>query len=109
MVLLIATLAAGLKAQQGRFAAVQRPEQSLGCHGQSQGSPTPHQAPIHDCCLTGHDAAIPQISSVERPPANCHQLAASAIPSSSVIAFLGPLKLSPIPSAESPGTTPLRI
>jgi hypothetical protein len=107
--LLIATLASGLWAQQDPSTPVQLPKQSSGCHGQSQGSPTPRPAPVHDCCLTGHDAAIPQVSSVERPPAECHQLAASAVPSSSILALMGLLKQSPIPSAESPGITPLRV
>src|ERR1700690_1701380 len=105
-VLLIATLVSGLWAQQNLSTVVQLPEQSSDCHGHNHGSPNPRPAPIHDCCLTGHDAAIPQVSSAERPPAECHQPAGSASPSSPVIAALGLVKHSQISSADSPGITP---
>src|SRR5580704_10598664 len=108
-VLLIATLASSLWAQQNLSPVVQFPEQSSGCHGHHHGSSSPYHAPVHDCCLTGHDAAMPQVSSVERPPAESHQPASSASTSLPIIAAMRLMTHSRIPSAESPGITPLRI
>jgi hypothetical protein len=114
-VLLIATLAAIVTANfwagQHLSASVQLPEPSSGCHGHGNGhgGTNPRQGPVHDCCLTGHDAAIPQLSSADRPPANCHRPGGLASAPSPTIAITGLVKHSPIASSESPGTTPLRI
>ena len=108
-VLLLATLASGLWAQQNLSPVTQLPKQSSGCHGENHGSPNPRHAPIHDCCLRGHDAAIPQGPSAERPPAECHQPASSANSFSPIMAIIGFVKHSPIPFPESPGLNPLRI
>src|ERR1700733_4818255 len=96
-------------------ASVQIKEPSSGCHSQSQsqnpsrGSTNPQPGPIHDCCLTGHDAAIPQFSFAERPRADCHQRICAASDALPTVAMLGVMKNLPLTTSESPGTVPLRV
>ena len=93
-------------------------ERPAGCHahgGQSLPlSPLPHSplpAPVsYQCCLTGHDAAVVPASTSPQPPAQCQYAAVTLQIESAVTAyFLGGLEVSMVPSAEPPGTTPLRI
>jgi hypothetical protein len=91
-------------------------ERPAGCHahgGQSLPlSQLPHSplpAPAsYQCCLTGHDAAVVPASASPQPPA-----ASAPVPPQieSLLTgyFLGGLEVSMVPSAEPPGTTPLRI
>src|SRR5271166_5963393 len=99
-VLLIVTLAVNCWAGQHLSASVQLPEPSSGCHGHGHGGANPRQGPVHDCCLTGHNAAIPQLSSADRPPRACHQPGSLASALSPTIAILGLVKDSPSTSSE---------
>jgi hypothetical protein len=91
-------------------------ERPAGCHthgGQSLPlSQLPHSplpAPAsYQCCLTGHDAAVVPASTSPQPPAPSAP-APPQIESLLTGYFLGGLEVSMVPSAEPPGTTPLRI
>jgi hypothetical protein len=120
--LLMATLAtrslalAAAVADHAPSAAVD--ERPAGCHahgGQSlplsslPRSPLP--APVsYKCCLTGHDAAVAPASTSPQPPAQCQYAQVTLqIESAVTTYFFGGLEVSMVPSAEPPGTTPLRI
>jgi hypothetical protein len=89
-------------------------ERPAGCHahgGQSlplsQMPHSPLPAPAsYQCCLTGHDAAVVPASTSPQPPS---APVPPQIESLLTGLFLGGLEVSMIPSAEPPGTTPLRI
>jgi len=91
-------------------------ERPAACHahgGQSlplsQMPHSPLPAPAsYQCCLTGHDAAVVPASTSPEPPAPSAP-APPQIESLLTGLFLGGLELSMAPSAEPPGTTPLRI
>jgi hypothetical protein len=91
-------------------------ERPAGCHahgGQSLPlSQLPHSplpAPAsYQCCLTGHDAAVVPASTSPQPPAPSAPVPPQ-IESLLTGYFLGGLEVSMVPSAEPPGTTPLRI
>ncbi len=104
--LLIAALTTGCWAAQQFVPFAQLSEHPMGCHDRDS---SPHRAPTHDCCLTGHDVAIPQVSTVERPPAECHQHLGLPSAPSPAVPILCVLNCSSIFSPESPGITPLRI
>lgn len=95
-------------------ASVQIKEPSSGCHSHSQsqsqnpsrGSTNPQPAPIHDCCLTGHDAAIPQFSSAQRPRAECHQRICAASDALPTVVMLGVMKISRLPPQNLPAQSP---
>ncbi|MGC2246629.1 MAG: hypothetical protein WA609_08495 [Terriglobales bacterium] len=111
-VLLLAALTASCWAAQQFIPFAQLSEHPMGCHEHGKSSPqqsSPHKMPLHDCCLTGHDAAIPQLSTVERPPAECCQHLGLPSASSPALPILSVLNCSSIFSPESPGTTPLRV
>lgn len=79
-----------------------------GCH--EDGKPAPNHAPGHDCCLTGHDVAMQQLSHVQRPDfyRNLHGNEAVVVPPVTVGDHAAKNVLMP-PYPESPGATPLRI
>jgi len=91
-------------------------ERPAGCHahgGQSlplsQMPHSPLPAPAsYQCCLTGHDAAVVPASTSPQPPAPSAPVPPQ-IESLLTGYFLGGLEVSMVPSAEPPGTTPLRI
>lgn len=89
-------------------------ERPAGCHAHKSlpDSPLPHSplpAPVsYKCCLTGHDAAVLPASISPQPPAQCTPVPPQ-IESLLTGYFLGGLEVSIIPSAQPPGTTPLRI
>jgi hypothetical protein len=89
-------------------------ERPAGCHAHKNppDSPLPHSplpAPAsYQCCLTGHDAAVVPASTSPQPPAPSAP-APPQIESLLTGYFLGGLEVSMVPSAEPPGTTPLRI
>ena|ERR1700687_3725667 len=91
-------------------------ERSAGCHahaGQSLPlSQLPHSplpAPAsYQCCLTGHDAAVVPASTSPQPPAPSAPVPPQ-IESLLTGYFLDGLEVAMVPSAEPPGTTPLRI
>ncbi len=65
-VLVVATLLTSSLALQSPVSA--RPDQRpSGCHGRSSNAP----ASGHDCCLTGHDIALPQSSQLFHAAAQC--------------------------------------
>src|SRR6202008_4744005 len=96
-VVLIAAMVSGFWAQPGFSASFQLLEPSSGCHGHNHSSRAPQKTPVHDCCLTGHDVALPQLSSATPPPAQCRQFAGSA---SALLATITTLDL-PMPLAIS--------
>jgi hypothetical protein len=64
-VVLLIAMAAMPAAQAMPFPAVQTPHPA-GCH--SHGPATPSPAPAsYQCCVTGHDAAIPSVARALRP------------------------------------------
>jgi hypothetical protein len=87
-----------------------------GCHAHGSKnlplSPLPHSplpAPVsYKCCLTGHDAAVVPASTSPQPPAQCTPVRPQ-VESPLTAYFLGGLEVSMVPSADPPGTTPLRI
>jgi len=91
-------------------------ERPAGCHahgGQSLPlSQLPHSplpAPAsYQCCLTGHDAAVVPASTSPQPPAPRAPVPPQ-IESLLTGYFLDGLEVAMVPSAEPPGTTPLRI
>jgi hypothetical protein len=89
----------------------QRP---AGCHAHGGKSlplsSLPH-SPLpasYKCCLTGHDAAVVQVSALQQPPAQCTPVPPQIEPLLTGY-FLGGLEVLMVPSADPPGTTPLRI
>jgi hypothetical protein len=93
-------------------------ERPAGCH--VHGGPSlpfsplprsPLPAPVsYQCCLTGHDAAVASASTSPQPPAQCQYAHVTLqIESAVTTYFFGGLEVSMVPSAETPGTTPLRI
>jgi hypothetical protein len=111
------SLAVGLAvADHAPSAAVD--DRLAGCHahgGQSLPSApqprSPLPAPVsYQCCLTGHDAAMVPVSTSPQPPAQCQYAQVTLQIQSPLTAYLlGGLEVSMVPSAEPPGTTPLRI
>jgi len=118
--LLMATLAtrplAGAVAVADHAPSAALDERLAGCHahgGQSLPlSPLPRSplpAPVsYQCCLTGHDAAVVPDSISPQPPAQCTPVPPQ-IESLLTGYFFGGLEVPMVPSAEPPGTTPLRI
>ncbi|MGD0212093.1 MAG: hypothetical protein ABSB87_02600 [Terriglobales bacterium] len=85
------------------------------CHMHLGGTPSdsnpphyPRSVPAsYQCCLAGHDAALMQRSGSPQPSAECVRITVQfepALPSSS-----SGLESSILPSADPPGTNPLRI
>jgi hypothetical protein len=105
-IVLIAVLTSACWASQQLPSPVQPPQRSGGCHGQTNS--TPRQTPTHDCCLTGHDVAIPQLAHAERPAVQyaCQVVFVNAL---SLAITLSDARTASIFSSESPGTTPLRV
>jgi hypothetical protein len=101
-------------ANHGPAPSVALGERPAGCHAHKNlpDSPLPHSplpAPAsYQCCLTGHDAAVVPASTSPQPPAPSAP-APPQIESLLTGYFLGGLEVSMVPSAEPPGTTPLRI
>jgi len=106
-VLVIATLTSPCLAAQPVSPPAQVAEHSGGCHEHGNSTPKPKQP--HDCCLTGHDAAIPQHSRAQRPPVQYAYLVAFVTAHSLAITSLGARDNSTFFSPESPGTNPLRV
>jgi len=106
-VLLIAVTVSGFWAQQHFSASLPVAGQSSGCHGHNHGSP--QKAPIHDCCLAGHDAALPQLSTAAPAPAESRVFTGSATTTLSIVAAVNFLNSPVVLSPESPGANLLRI
>ena len=106
-VLLMATLTANCWAVRGFIPLAQLAEHPVSCH--ERGNSSPRHAPVHNCCLMGHDAAVAQPTTAERPPAECHQRIAFASGHLPALATLGFAQPSPTSSPESPGIAPLRV
>jgi hypothetical protein len=69
---------------------------------------SPHSVPpSYQCCLTGHDAAVVQASDSPQPAASRACITVHIEPA--LMLSLSGLKGAILPSADSPGTTPLRI
>jgi hypothetical protein len=112
MVLLF-TLAAGFPATQGLTSAAMPPAHPAGCH--AHGPTTPFPAPTsYQCCMSGHDAAIPNASFSLRP-SSAHSTAAEFCPAPAGqrprLDFAPRLysALLVIPSDSPPVAAPLRI
>jgi hypothetical protein len=105
-VLLIAATAAGSWAlAQGRFPSVKSGGRPSGCHEHSRNTP---QTPTHDCCVTGHDVAILQVSQSLRPDAQFDQQALALFePSSTLISAV--LEYPAFHSATLSGAVSLRV
>ncbi len=105
---------AGAGTDHGSAPSVALGERPAGCHAHKSlpDSPLPDSplpAPVsYKCCLTGHDAAVLPVSILPQPPAQCTPVPPQ-IESLLTGYFLGGLEVSIIPSAQPPGTTPLRI
>jgi hypothetical protein len=93
-------------------------ERPAGCHahgGQNLPLSSPPRYPLpapvsYQCCLTGHDAAVVPASASPQPPAQYQYTRVTLQIQSALTAyFLGALEVSMVPSADPPGTTPLRI
>ncbi|MGA9354363.1 MAG: hypothetical protein WBV46_11780 [Terriglobales bacterium] len=106
-VLLIATLTSADWAAPQVSPPSQLADHSGGCHGHNNSTPNPK--PAHNCCLSGHDAAILQVAHAQRPTVQHVYSGAFLNTGSSATASLGPRNTSLTFSAESPGITPLRI
>jgi len=83
-----------------------------GCHRHASNSlpdsHPPHPVPAsYQCCLTGHDAAVVKTSCSPQPAAECAPLTAQIVPTLPVRGSGVEVRL--VPSADPPGTTPLRI
>ncbi|MFY9676247.1 MAG: hypothetical protein WB817_08490 [Terriglobales bacterium] len=100
-ILLIALLASACCMAQALHPLPQLPAPSGGCHHHNPSAP-----PSHACCLTGHDAAMPQLSRAERPPVQ--PISRIHLEPSRATAIDRAPACSPLP-AESPGATPLRV
>jgi hypothetical protein len=94
-------------------------ERAGGCHAHSRGTfphpttpPSPSQdSPVpgsHQCCLTGHDAAVVQAPPSAEPPDQSAAVTLKSEPPPRECAFPG-LEISAVPSAGPPLRTPLRI
>jgi hypothetical protein len=64
-VVLLIVMAAMSPAQAMPFPAVQTPHPA-GCHSHRPATPSP-APPTYQCCVTGHDAAIPSAARALRP------------------------------------------
>jgi hypothetical protein len=106
-ILLIVILASACWMAEPLPALAQLPAHSGGCHG--HGNSTPDPKPRHDCCLTGHNAAIPQLARAQRPPIQQHCPDALVNTLSTAMTSLSARNASSIFSSESPGATPLRV
>lgn len=75
-----------------------------GCHGHGDNAP----ASRHDCCLVGHDVAVPKVFAVSCPAIECEQsewVVRPAFPG----ALLG-IESVPAPDSTFPqSSTPLRL
>lgn len=90
-------------------------ERAAGCHAHSGTSssvrPTHSLPPTpvsHQCCLTGHDAAVVQVSHYTTP---CHQVTRVTLliaPALTECSFNGS-EVSMVLAPDPPGITPLRI
>ena len=105
------SLAGTVTADHAQSVAVD--ERPAGCHAhRGQSLPlSPLPAPVsYKCCLTGHDAAVVPATTSPQPPAQCQYAQVTLqIESAVTTYFFGGLEVSMVPSAEPPGTTPLRI
>jgi len=74
------------------------------CHEHGDGTPRPANAK-YQCCLTGHDVAIPQVSILIEPTM---QVSAVSLPAAPLPAteFFNVVR---VLSEDPPGATPLRI
>jgi len=104
--LLLATQLASVSAAQLPFSPTRLAEHRSGCH--EHGGKTPAQAPNHDCCLTGHDVAVLQVSHVPRPLIQ-GPLAALELQTLLDAAFSAATKPSSVSSPDPPDIVPLRI
>jgi len=80
------------------------PAPQSSCHEHGDGAPRPANAK-YQCCLTGHDVAIPQVSILIEPTI---QVSVVPVPAASLRAteFFNVVT---VLSEDPPGTTPLRI
>ena len=107
-VLLIAMLiAGGWAANAPSQSAIQSDQQQSGCHRRDGKSSAP--LPTHDCCLTGHDSAVPQIPYVPRPDVRCTQAELMLEVSRPTTIFDTIEPSSSIHFADPRGTAPLRL
>jgi hypothetical protein len=108
-VLLLVTMTAALPGAQALgFPAMEASHPAAGCH--SHGPATPSPAPTsYQCCVSGHDVAIPNVSFSSRPLASrlCglaadKQLCLGFAPDRHSVMFV-------LPADSPPGAAPLRI
>jgi len=92
-------------------------ERPAGCHahgGQSLPLVSPPRSPLpapvsYKCCLTGHDVAVVPASASPQTPAQCQHTQVTLQIQPSLTAYFSGEEVSTVPTAEPPGTTPLRI
>jgi hypothetical protein len=84
----------------------QGPKIPAGCHEHDNQAPAPRRA-SYECCLIGHDTAVPQpVQNAEPPLHNIQMELPSETPRTSVATSLEDLCVS---SGDPPGVTALRI
>jgi hypothetical protein len=103
VVLLMATLLTAMWPMQLPL-SVESHGHPSGCHEQGGKAP----AHGHDCCLTGHDVALPQNFHLPRPSSHCACSIFDMQPALVIVAIAAEKPLS-IRSADPPGFVPLRI
>jgi hypothetical protein len=108
--LILATLVASCFAAQVGSSTGQLPGQSQppsGCH--EHGSKAPAKAPNHDCCRSGHDAAIMQVHPLRPLDAQFRLGAAASDTLQSTTGLIGLQRLFANLSPTPPGLPALRI
>jgi hypothetical protein len=108
VVLLVMTaVGASFLGPQSLLLHAQPQERPAGCHGHGSKAPAP-PSKSYQCCLTGHNTAIPQTS--HSPEPILHDMQIELLIDSPI----GPLATGvlgqlPASSGDPPGATPLRI
>ena len=103
---MVAVSASSLGAQAFLLPA-QLQQPPAGCHEHGSKAPSPHSN-SYQCCLTGHNTAVPQTSHSPEPILHDMQI---ELPVDASIGSLstGCLGQLPASSGDPPGATPLRI
>ena len=82
-------------------------ERPAGCHEHGSKAPAPHST-SYQCCLTGHNTAVPQTS--HSPEPILHETQIELLIDSPIVPLTtGGLGHLPAASGDPPGATPLRI
>jgi hypothetical protein len=106
LVVMTAVGASSLGAQSFLFQA-QLQQRPAGCHEHGSNPPAP-QSTGYQCCLTGHNTAVPQTS--QSPEPILYDIQTELVIESPVISLVaGSLECFAVSSGDPPRATPLRI